>query len=523
MSAIFRFRNALDGSTPTIRSRRAGCTPRRLQKYTLPPNAAPDMGVTSAQSRARGASVSGARDGLGDGVDSIAFRMAKERAVLAEKRAKMTQVRAVDLEQRVKDKDAHIQLLQEELVNYANVSTTASASADASARAANREVGHRGLTASASSAARDSTIRQLAERLRRAELHAERRAATLEDRCAKAEARAAKAETKVSEMKTSRLSKGVASGKLKDDVELKLRRAQANADSLAKELEFLSDFVARHHGACRGVVRDDGDVYSGFLKSEQPEVFGTCTYACGDVYIGEWKNGKPHGFGECVFKTGCRYEGGWCTGGYHGKGVYTYSSGDVFEGSWENDERHGVGVCKDKSGQLQREEIYVHGELKSTSGENDENNDGGRSSGNTSGSADTKTSEGNVGQKEMREMRLNLFQRYDLSWRAFESNFLSVPSKTIDWHDVPWPPQNVPLVLVEEVLDESITSSPAATRDAALKLTAERKRRYVEETKRWHPDKWTGKTLAPHAREQIMAEVTAVFRRVDAEKRQAGL
>ena len=75
LSAIFRFRNVLDGSTPTIRSRRAGCTPRRLQKYTLPPNAAPDMGVTSAQSRARGASVSGARDGLGDGVDSI-FRSA---------------------------------------------------------------------------------------------------------------------------------------------------------------------------------------------------------------------------------------------------------------------------------------------------------------------------------------------------------------------------------------------------------------------------------------------------------------
>jgi hypothetical protein len=45
----------------------------------------------------------------------------------------------------------------------------------------------------------------------------------------------------------------------------------------------------------------------------------------------------------------------------------------------------------------------------------------------------------------------------------------------------------------------------------------------VEETKRWHPDKWVGKSLAPHAREEIMAEVTNVFRRVDAEKQKAGL
>ena len=79
---------------------------------------------------------------------------------------------------------------------------------------------------------------------------------------------------------------------------------------------------------------------------------------------------------------------------------------------------------------------------------------------------------------------------------------------------IPSPPAGVPLVLVDR---------GEATSDAAAKLAEERKRRCVEETKRWHPHKWVGKPLAPRARNQIMAEVTNVFRRVDAEKQKAGL
>ena len=115
----------------------------------------------------------------------------------------------------------------------------------------------------------------------------------------------------------------------------------------------------------------------------------------------------------------------------------------------------------------------------------------------------------------MRAMRASIRDRYDARWRSFEETFLRKEgAKTIDWHDVPWPRRGVPLVLVDR---------GEATSDAAAKLAEERKRRCVEETKRWHPDKWVGKPLAPRARDQIMAEVTNVFRRVDAEKQKAGL
>mmetsp|Transcript_401 Transcript_401/g.1562 ORF Transcript_401/g.1562 Transcript_401/m.1562 type:complete len:474 (+) Transcript_401:1-1422(+) len=473
--------------------------------------------MASTQSRARVSPVSCARDGLGDGVDSIAFRMAKERAVLAEKRAKMAQVRAVDLEQLVKDKEAHIQLLQDELVNYAKVSTSESASAYASARAATRDDGHRGITATASNCARDSTIRQLAERLRRAKLNSERRAQTLQERLAKAEARAAKAETAAASKK-SRCSSSAPVGKLAETA-LRLKKEQEKANGLSEKLDALSEFVARTHGACVGMVHDDGDLYEGFLKQEQPEVFGTCVYKCGDRYVGEWRAGKPHGFGECVFfANGCVYRGGWRHGGYHGKGVYTYANGDTFDGVWVDDERHGVGVFKNGSGL--REEVYENGTLKKMAarggGESGENENSSSRFGNTgrgepSGRRNTTHDDATV----MREIQNEIRGRYETSWRQFECNFLAAESeKQIDWHDVPWPPKNLPLVLVDEL---------SSGRDSTLTLTLSRKRRCAVETKRWHPDKWVGKTLAPHAREKIMAEVTNVFRRVDAEKQKAGL
>jgi hypothetical protein len=407
----------------------------------------------------------------------------------------MATVARHQLEQRVKDKDAHIQMLQDELVHYTTLSTTASATAHASARAASQELGHRGATASASlsSSARDSTIRQLAERLRRAELQADRRAKTLEDRAERAEARAAKAEKLLAA--ASRTARGECERNKKSDAAERVARDD-HARRLADDLEALRGFVARAHGVCHGSVDDGGDAYEGFLRSARPEVFGRCAYKCGDVYVGEWRDGKPHGVGECrFFETGCVYAGGWRDGGYHGPGTYTYRTGETFEGVWENDQRHGPGVFRDAAGTKSREETYVRGKPKKSRTSRD----------NAACSADGNA----VGEAEMRAMRASLRDRYDARWRLFENTFLRKDvSKTIDWHDVPWPPAGVPLVPVDASSDEK---------------AEERKRRCVEETKRWHPDKWVGKSLAPHAREEIMAEVTNVFRRVDAEKQKAGL
>ena len=129
----------------------------------------------------------------GSGGDA-ALRMAKERAVLAEKRAKMAQERAADLERAVKDKTAHVQMLQDELEHFTKLST--------SKRPTSREEGFTGSTASRDSAAeavaadRDSTVKRLAERLRRAETQAEKRCAALEERLRTQTDRAARAEAR---------------------------------------------------------------------------------------------------------------------------------------------------------------------------------------------------------------------------------------------------------------------------------------------------------------------------------------
>ena len=409
----------------------------------------------------------------------------------------MATARAAELSRQVKEKDAHIQMLQDELVHYTTLST------NASARGFNAELGAAASASASSARDRDSTIRQLAERLRRAELHADRRAKALEDRAERAEARAAKAE------KLAAACKGDTKNRKTTPARESSERARFLR--LADDLEALRAFVARAHGVCHGSVQDGGDAYEGFLRSARPEVFGRCAYKGGDVYVGEWRDGKPHGFGECrFFETGCAYAGFWREGGYHGLGTYTYRTGETFEGAWENDRRHGPGVFRDASGTKTREETYVRG--KPTSSRDAAGDEKAAGENEASSDADRRA----AGEAEMRAMRASLRDRYDARWRSFEEAFLRKDGvKTIDWDDVPWPPAGVPLVLVDQPGE--------ATRSDAASLAEERKRRCVEETKRWHPDKWVGKPLAPRARDQIMAEVTNVFRRVDAEKQKLGL
>ena len=436
----------------------------------------------------------------GSGGDS-ALRMAKERAVLAEKRAKMAQARAADLERAVKDKAAHVQMLQEELEHYTKLST--------SRRPTSREEGFAGSTASRDSAAeavaadRDSAVKRLAERLRRAETQAEKRCAALEerlraqtDRATRAEARAATAEASAAAAaKSAKSAPGGVGSSAADAAKLaaavaKLAEADARAANLRRDLDALVDFVSRKHSVCHGAVDDGDDRYEGFLRAEAPELFGACTYGCGDRYVGEWENGQPHGRGTCRFKKGNSYAGGWREGGYHGEGTYTYANGDVFEGTWVDDKRHGEGIFRDAEG-CEHVEVYDMGELKSRRAKS---GGGGESSTSRGGAPD-------IGAAEMRRIREELRRRYDARWKAFDAR---PTGKMIDWGDIPWPPAGMPL-LVE---------NSAAT---------ERKRRCKEELMRWHPDKWQGRSLAPHNRDRIMADVTNVFRRVDAEKQKAGL
>ena len=120
------------------------------------------------------------------------------------------------------------------------------------------------------------------------------------------------------------------------------------------------------------------------------------------------------------------------------------------------------------------------------------------------GGGESSTSRGgasDIGAAEIRRIREALRRRYDAQWKTFDARSTR---KMIDWSDIPWPPAGMPL----------LAENSAAT---------ERKRRCKEELMRWHPDKWQGRSLAPHNRDRIMAGVTSVFRRVDAEKQKAGL
>ena len=149
---------------------------------------APGHGVESTHfsRRASGAPASppSSRD-ASSATHSSALRMAKERAALAEKRAKMAQDRAAELERAVRDGAAHVELLQEELAHYAKVASahpppprppTSNAAGFAASTASRNSAAH------ATAAERDSAVKQLAERLRRAELQAEKRTAALEER-----------------------------------------------------------------------------------------------------------------------------------------------------------------------------------------------------------------------------------------------------------------------------------------------------------------------------------------------------
>jgi hypothetical protein len=106
--------------------------------------------------------------------------MAKERGDMCEKRAQMAQERAGDLERTLRDSVLHVEWLESELAN------------------SRRRGGAGG--AGAGGADSSAAVSELTERLRRAELNAEKRNHALEERLRLASERAAKAEARSSEV-----------------------------------------------------------------------------------------------------------------------------------------------------------------------------------------------------------------------------------------------------------------------------------------------------------------------------------
>lgn len=63
----------------------------------------------------------------------------------------------------------------------------------------------------------------------------------------------------------------------------------------------------------------------------------------GDIYNGEWKKNQPNGVGEYKWKKGDFYIGEWKNGIRHGTGLYEFKNKDIYNGNWRNDKMNGSG------------------------------------------------------------------------------------------------------------------------------------------------------------------------------------
>jgi hypothetical protein len=259
--------------------------------------------------------------------------MAKDRANLCEKRAEMAHERAGALERTLRDSVIHVEWLEGELANSKRRGAGGGTGAEAGG----------GGGGGGDSAA----MSELTERLRRAELNAEKRTHALEERlrlaseratraearCGEAEARADKAEREATRAKEdgSAGDAGPSHPKGSDAAKLaamrkKLVECGAARVDLQAEMDAFVAFINRKHAVCYGDVNDGEDRFRGFLRAGSPELFGKCTYLHGDVYVGEWSGGQPHGWGRCAFKGGNVHEGGWAEAGSTPHLLHTYAT-----------------------------------------------------------------------------------------------------------------------------------------------------------------------------------------------------
>lgn len=88
---------------------------------------------------------------------------------------------------------------------------------------------------------------------------------------------------------------------------------------------------------------DDGGVYVGTLKDDDPHGEGHVFYPDGDHYKGAFENGMPHGAGVMITANGDRREGNFRQGAFHGTGRLTQANAVKYEGQFQENAITGQG------------------------------------------------------------------------------------------------------------------------------------------------------------------------------------
>ena len=84
--------------------------------------------------------------------------------------------------------------------------------------------------------------------------------------------------------------------------------------------------------------------YTGQIKNDLENGYGTFRWEDGEVYVGYWVKGERSGKGKYTFKTGDIYEGDFINNDRTGKGKYTWKeTRDIYEGDFVDGVRTGKG------------------------------------------------------------------------------------------------------------------------------------------------------------------------------------
>ena len=97
----------------------------------------------------------------------------------------------------------------------------------------------------------------------------------------------------------------------------------------------------------------DNGKYTGAMKNDLRDGWGTYEWKDGSLYVGEWKQDQKEGRGTYCWMNGDRYVGEWKNNLMEGSGTYFYSDGSRYEGEWKDSLKHGYGVLYGPDGTFQ--------------------------------------------------------------------------------------------------------------------------------------------------------------------------